>query len=221
MTPPKKVLTKESFVKNATVVSAYILVVWGFYRLIFRLPEELEELVVKPIIWLLPIVYQTRKEGLGLASIGITLKNIFPSIYFSLGLGAIFVIVAVIANFAKYGGLNFGAALPDKPLFASLGLSFATAFTEEVTFRGYLFNRLWLAIGSEWWANAVTSTIWVLIHVPILIFVWKFDIASSVSYLLLTGLFGVGSAFIFARTKNVFSSVFLHVLWEWPIILFR
>jgi len=41
------------------------------------------------------------------------------------------------------------------------------------------------------------------------------------AYFLLTTLFGIGSAFVFARTRNVFSSILLHVLWEWPIILFR
>jgi membrane protease YdiL (CAAX protease family) len=47
------------------------------------------------------------------------------------------------------------------------------------------------------------------------------NLQAALVYLLLTTLFGVGSAFIYARTKNVFSSIFLHVLWEWPIILFR
>jgi membrane protease YdiL (CAAX protease family) len=31
----------------------------------------------------------------------------------------------------------------------------------------------------------------------------------------------MGSAFIFSRTKNIWGSILLHVLWAWPIILFR
>jgi len=103
----------------------------------------------------------------------------------------------------------------------SLGLSFATALSEEVAFRGYLFNRVWYVLKNEWSANLITSVLWAAVHVPITFFVWKLDASAAGLYLLLTAIFGVGSAFVFARTKNIFSSILLHVLWEWPIILFR
>lgn len=214
-------LKRETAIKNATTIATYLLIIWGFYRFLFKLPEEIEELIVKPVVWLLPVFWYTKKENLGLTSLGITLKNLFPAIYFALGLGAIFVIEAVIINFIKYGGLDFGANIGDKAIIASLGLSFATAFSEEISFRGYLFNRFWIGLGSEWKANFITSAFWTLIHVPIAVFLWKLTFSSTIIYLFLTTLFGIGSAFIFARTKNVFSSIFLHVLWEWPIILFR
>lgn len=214
-------LKKEIALKNATALAAYLLVVWGFYRFLFKFPEEVEELFIKPVIWLLPVFFLLKKEKQGLSSLGITSRNLFPATYFALGLGAFFVIEAVIINFVKYGGLNFGANLGEKPFLFSLGLSLATAVSEEISFRGYLFNRVWYALGSEWVANLLTSLVWAFIHVPITFFVWKLNVANALLYLFLTALFGVGSAFVFARTKNVFSSVLLHVLWEWPLILFR
>lgn len=213
--------SKETALKNSTILAAYLLIVWGFYRFLFKLPDEVEELVVKPLIWLLPVFYLLKKEKGTLESLGITLKNLFPAVYFALGLGAIFVIEAVIINFVKYKGLNFGANIGQGTLFTSLGLSFATAVSEEVSFRGYLFNRVWWALKNEWLANMATSLVWALIHVPVAFFVWKLSISAALIYLFLTTLFGIGSAFIFARTRNIFSSIFLHVLWEWPIILFR
>ena len=213
---------KEIILKHATILAAYLLIVWGFYRLLFKLPDNVEEIFIKPVIWLLPVFMLLRIEKTGLSSIGITIKNLFPSIYFVLGLGAVFLIEAVIINFVKYGGgLNFGANVGSGLLFSSLGISFLTATSEEVTFRGYLFNRVWSALGNEWLANIATSVVWALIHVPVAFFVWKLNLISALLYLFLTTLFGIGSAFVFARTKNVFSSIFLHVLWEWPIILFR
>lgn len=212
---------KEVLIKHVTVLAAYLLIVWGFYRFLFRLPDEVEELFVKPILWLIPVFYLLKQEKQKISSLGITLKNFFPAVYFSLGLGAFFVIESLIVNFAKYGNLNFAANIGSAPFMTSLGLSFATAVSEEVTFRGYLFNRIWYATKSEWGANITTSIFWAAIHFPITFFVWHLDIGASVLYLFLTALFGIGSAFVFARTKNVFSSVFLHVLWEWPIILFR
>ncbi len=212
---------KELILKNTTVYVTYILIVWGFYRFLFQLPEQVEELFVKPIVWLLPVLFFLGKEKLGLSSLGFTLKNLFPSIYYSLGLGAIFVMEGMLVNYLKYGGFNFGANIGTLPLMTSFGLSFATAFSEEIAFRGYIFNRLWFVLKNEWTANILTSLAWAVVHVPITFFVWKLDISAALIYLILTTIFGMASAFIFARTKNILSPIFLHVLWEWPIILFR
>lgn len=208
--------------KRAVILSVYLLIVWGFYRFLFKLPDEIEELIIKPILWLLPVVYLVRAERQGIDSLGITLKNLFPAVYYALGLGAFFVMEAMIVNFLKYGGqFNLGANIGALPLLPALGLSFATAVSEEITFRGYIFTRVWSFVKDEMWANLLTSLFWAMIHVPVMIFVWKLDLSASLIYLLLTTLFGIGSAFVYARTKNIVSPILLHVLWQWPIILFR
>jgi membrane protease YdiL (CAAX protease family) len=212
---------KTTIIKHVTIYSSYLLLIWAFYRFLFQFPDQVEELAIKPIIWLIPIFWLNMKENFPLSSLGITFKNLLPSIYLSLGLGTVFVIEAVLTNFFKYGYFNFGANIGNMPLFSSLGISFATAFSEEVAFRGYIFGRLSHVLNDEWAANITSSLIWTVVHVPIAFFVWKLNFASGVLYLFLTATFGIGSAFIFGRTKNIFGSVLLHVLWEWPIILFR
>ena len=208
--------------KNAVYLAVYLLIVWGFYRFLFKMPDEIEELVIKPLFWLIPVFYLVRKEGQNLESIGITFKNLFPAVYYALGLGAFFVMEAVIVNFLKYGGqFNLGANIGSLPLLPALGLSFATAISEEIAFRGYVFTRVWKFMNNEFYANILTSIFWAVIHVPITIFVWKLDMSAALIYLFLTTLFGVGSAFVFARTKNIVSPILLHVLWQWPTILFR
>lgn len=213
--------SKVTLFKNVTIYSTYLIVVWAFYRFLFRFPDEVEELIIKPLFWLLPVLYFLKKERLGLVSVGITFKNLFSSLYFSLGLGAVFIIEAVLTNYFKYGGFNFAANIGERVLLPSLGITFATAFSEETAFRGYIFNRLSQVLKNELVANLIQTTLWTAIHVPIAFFVLKMELMAGLIYLFLTALFGFGSAFIFARTKNVFGSVLLHVLWEWPIILFR
>lgn len=213
--------SKEKALKHATIVAAYLFIVWGFYRFMFKLPENVEELFVKPIIWLAPVVYFVKKEKLGLGSLGITGKNLFPSIYFAIFLGVLFALEGVLVNYVKYGEINFNANVGTGVLFASLGISLATAISEEVAFRGFVFNRVWHALGREWNANILTSIAWALIHIPTALFWWNLPFQSSVGLLILTTIFGIGSAFVFARTKNVSSSILLHLFWEWPIILFR
>lgn len=208
-------------IKNVTKYSTYLVLIWVFYRFLFKLPDEVEETVVKPILWLVPIIYLLNKEKLGLDSIGITFKNLFNSVYFSLGLGAIFVAEAIAANYVKYGGFNFGANIGNLPIMTSLGLSFATAISEEIAFRGYIFGRLLTALKNEWSANLIQTVVWTIIHIPVTFVIWKMDLMPGMIYLFLTAVFGFGSAFIYSKTKNIVGSIFLHVLWEWPIILFR
>ncbi len=212
---------KINAIKNSAILASFLLVVWGFYRLLFQLPEEIEEFFIKPIIWLVPTFFLLWREKSGLSSVGLTLKNLFPAIYFSLALGTLFVLEAMVINYLKHDKFDFGSFIGGKPLLASFVITLATAVSEEIAFRGFLFNRVWYALGKEWTANLITSVVWAVIHVPVTVFVWKFDLYSSVVYLLLVTLFGVGSAWVFARTKNVTSSILLHVLWQWPIILFR
>ncbi|HKC04745.1 MAG TPA: type II CAAX endopeptidase family protein [Patescibacteria group bacterium] len=214
-------ITKLEVVKNVAIYSAYLLIFWAFYRFLFQLPDNVEELFVKPIIWLIPLFYFLKKENFGISSLGFTFKKFVPAVILSLGLGAIFVLEGLATNFLKYGHFNFGANLGGMPLLATIGLSFATALTEETAFRGYIFSRLAFALKNELTANFVQTTLWVAIHIPIAFFILNLSLPSALVYLFITAIFGFGSAFIFANTNNIWGSVLLHILWEWPIILFR
>ena len=70
--------------KEVISLYAFIFVIWGFYRFLVKLPEEVEELVLKPLIWLGPLAWILKKEiGLtpqALAAVGWTSKNLFKSI---------------------------------------------------------------------------------------------------------------------------------------------
>lgn len=212
---------KEVALKHSLVLFIYIFVVWSSYRYFSHLNQNTEDLIVKPVLWLLPVFFLVKKEKLNLESVGITMKNLFPSIYSALVLGVFFAVLGMFINMVRYGQFDFSANLGETPFYSALFLSFVTGLTEEITFRGYLFNRMLNALKSEWKANILVSCAWAIIHIPIALFLWKLDFMGVAGIFLLTTLYGVGSAFVFARTKNVFSSVLLHVLWGWPIILFR
>ncbi len=214
-------MSKISSFKNAIILFTFLLIFWGFYRLFFQLPNFVEEVIIKPIIWLAPVIYLVKKEKASWTSIGLTSQNLFPAIYSAIALGSLFAFEAFVGNFLKYGQFNFAANLGSEPFFVSLALSFATAISEEIVFRGYIFTRIWTALNNEWSANIITSALWVIIHVPITIFINKLNPLAAFVYLFLTFIFGIGSSWIYARTKNISSSILLHVLWEWPINLFR
>ena len=161
---------KEIAIKHATILGAYLLIVWGFYRNAARLPETIEELVIKPVLWLIPVAYLLKKEGLGLRSLGVNMQNLFPSVYLAVILGVVFALEGVFVNYVKYDQVEFAANLGEIAFSTLLLLSVVTAVVEELTFRGYLFNRVWHGLGNEWVANFAVSAVWGMIHVPIAVF---------------------------------------------------
>jgi len=212
---------EESVVKNVTCYVVYLFIVWGLYRSLLKLPNEVEEMFVKPLLWLGPLIPILIKEKKGLSSLGITLKNIFPAVYYSLLLGIFFAFEGFLINYLKYQGGDFSANIGENAFLVGLGLTFATAISEEISFRGYVFGRVRTIIKNEWVANILVSIVWALVHLPITIFWWKLTAGETLGYLILTAIFGFGSSFVYARTGNIFSSILLHVVWQWPIALFR
>lgn len=210
--------------KHIFALFSFIFVLWALYRYFPEiLPVWVEELILKPAIWLLPTWWMVRKiEGQPFSSLGLTKKNLFPSIYWGIGLGVAFTLEGLATNILKYRGLNL-AILDYHPLqfLGLVALSFVTAFSEETVFRGYIFNRLWQIWENEWLANVVSGFLFVLIHLPISIFTLSYTPLVMLVYLFLIFVYSFASAFVFGRTRNLVSSILLHVFWSWPIILFR
>lgn len=218
---------KLAQLKHIISYYAFILVAWGFFRALIRLPEPIEELILKPLIWILPLVFILKKEGAGLESLGWTTKGLLKSIFYIvvaggliyegvvISLGLIFEDnldnINLLSNFAKHKDV----------LLSGLALSVVTAVIEETVFRGFIFNRLHKILSNELVASVISSAAWVAIHMPIFIFVYKLSPDNLIFRGLLSTVFAVASAYLFARTKNIVPSVFLHIFWPWVLILLK
>lgn len=213
--------SKLTYFKHALSYYAYLLVVWGFYRLLFQAPAPIEELIVKPLVWLLPLYFLVRKEKAKLSSLGITFHNFLKVAYWVLALGIVFTFFAIVVNYFKYNSPNFAGNITANATWMALGLSIITAISEEVAFRGYLLTRLLENVKSKLNANLIISVGWALIHLPIAIFDWRLAPMELAVYSLIVFMFSVGATFVFLRTRNIIAPILLHVLWQWPIILFR
>lgn len=214
-------MKKLDIAKHTITLFAYLLVIWGFYRMLFQVPDPFDEALVKPVIWLIPLYFLLKRERKGWDSLGITEKNIFPAIYFSLFLGAAFAIEGVFINFAKYKGFNFNTSVTEGMFLSTFIISIITAVTEELVFRGYLFSRVWDISKKEIQSNILVSAGWALLHLPVAIFDWHLGLMPTVTYMFLIFVFGCGASFIYAKTRNILAPIILHVLWAWPILLFR
>jgi len=215
---------EELSLKHVFGLFSFIFVIWAVYRYFPGiLPTWVEEIILKPIVWLVPTFFIVMGvERQPLSSLGWTTKNLFPSLYWGIGLGMVFVLEGLVTNIIKYSGLNLASfqASPQS-FFGALFLSFSTSVSEETVFRGYIFNRLFKIWKKEWLANLAASVLFSFIHLPIAVFGLGYTPIVMLVYLFLVLIYGIGAAFIFARTGSIISSVLLHVFWSWPVILFK
>src|SRR3989344_4056047 len=94
--------------KRVYIVWLAIFAVWSIYRVFFRFPEAVDELIVKPLIFVAPVLYFVLfVEKNTLASIGLTARNLFREMYLGLGIGIFFGLEGLIVNLVKYGTFSF------------------------------------------------------------------------------------------------------------------
>ncbi|OGM05895.1 hypothetical protein A2125_00015 [Candidatus Woesebacteria bacterium GWB1_43_5] len=207
--------------KYPLLYSLYLIIVWTAYRLSgITVPEAFDEFLVKPVIWLLPVIFLVKRQKNWVKSLGITQANLSPGIYLAVVLGLIFAVEAAGVAYIKRGGLDFSRSIAERRYVYFLFISLGTAVSQELVFRGYLFNRFWGFFKKEIWASLVTSLLWVIIHIPASIALLGYGSRDAVSFLLIVFLYSVGACFIFARTRNIFSTILLFILWEASLVLF-
>lgn len=219
--------SKLAQLKHVISYYAFLLVVWGFFRALFKLPEQVEELFLKPAIWLIPLFFILKKEKLGLDSLGWTTKGLLKSVFYIVVGGGLIYMGVVFSLGLIFGDnldkLNIFSMWGEKKnlLLAGLGISIVTAIVEETAFRGFIFNRINKIFGDELLANLVNTVAWVAIHMPIFIFVYQLSLDDLLLRGILSGVFALGAAYLFARTGNIIPSVFLHIFWPWVLILLK
>lgn len=180
-------------------------------------------MIFKPLVWLAPVGYVVYKLEKGdLVSLGITAKNLFPAVWWGLGLGVFFAVEGLAAHWLKYGRLNLGSfGYSQGGFVAAFGLSLAAAVVEETVFRGYFFTRLRRWLKSDWAGMLVSAGLFSLMYLPVSVFQMGWEPAGMAVYLLFVFFYGIGAAAVFNLSGNLVSSILLHLLWSWPILLFR
>ena len=188
--------------------------------MIFRLPEEVEEIILKPIVWLGPTFYLVFKvEKKGLSSLGYSFKSLRSSLEKGLIFGILFLGMGLILQVLRGRSILWGNLLNYQFLLSTFGLALMTALSEETVFRGYILNRLEEVLGKSLVPNIITSIGFALIHLPVSVFVYHLALPQLFSYLLLVFLSSMGSGLIFSWSGGIWGAILVHVFLVWPMIL--
>jgi membrane protease YdiL (CAAX protease family) len=203
-------------------VWAWILLAWSLYRYFVRLPEWADEFVFKPLVFVAPVIwYVLKKERRPLSSIGLTSANFFKSIYIGLGFGALFAIEGLLAHVLKYGRVEVNpiAAFQQYGFFL-LVVSLATAFSEELLSRGFVFNRLYEKTNNLTRAALIGAVMFLCLHVPILLTVNKLTGMTLGLFFFTDFVLAVANSILFAMTGSLVAPILVHIFWNMTVALY-
>jgi len=194
-----KKLSKDLLFRMVVGYVAYLFLVWTSFRVFISLPEVIEELWFKPIIWLVPVFWIWWLGGKKIEFFG---KEWLRSILWGFMLGIIYLgLVYFLVGFS-----DFGFDL-DK-----LGVGFVTAVVENLVFAGFLLPVLIWKWGR--FAGLMTNgALFAVIHLPIAVFVYRADAVSLLGLFLLSFSIGVMNGWIRVRTGSVIGAIVASWLW--------
>ena len=196
--------------RRAFGLFGFLLVVWSFYRLIFRLPENVEELFIKPAVWLGAVGYLLVKEKRGLASLGWENKNIGKSLYLGTVLGGTFAIAGLAVGKDLYVNLDYRLGM-------ALLTTLFTAISEETVFRGYILRRFLEVGGNKWLAVAISTVAYSLIHLPVWILMMGRTGGEVAVQVAVLAAFGVGAGLVAVLSKSVAGAALGHWIFGFAV----
>ncbi len=218
-----KALTTSLSLEPVYQLWGWILLTWSLYRYFFKLPEAVDEFVAKPLVFVLPVLwYVLKKEKRNLSSLGLTGKRFFTSLYIGLGFGFVFAIEGIASNVIKYGKIQINpiVALDQYGLGLLLVLSFATAFSEELLNRGFLFNRIMEKTKSLPYAALLSTVLFTLLHVPILVTSLKLHGVTLVLFFVTDFILGLANSMLFFTTGGLLAPILVHIFWNMTVALY-
>ncbi len=202
---------------------AWILLIWSLYRYFFNFSEVVDEFVAKPLVFVVPIfLYVLFIEKRSLSSLGLTSKNFFTSLYTGIGIGFLFALQGLAANFIKYGDFTINPIQAFREYgFFLVVISLMTAFSEELLGRGFLFSRFFEKSNENLIYSSVYSTgMFVLLHVPILLTTFKYQGTTLIMFFATSIAIGFANSILFRYSKSLVAPILVHLFWNMTVALY-
>ena len=214
-------IENRSVLFRLIILWLFIIGAWSIYRLNFISIELVEEIIIKPIIFILPLFVFLRLEHkkINLKSLGLHIESWEKVILWGAIVGVLLSLEMILVSFLK-------GEVIDPGLFsigfvsANLLVSGATAFWEELLYRGFFLNHLQKIFTNLTWSNIISAVGFSLGHLPIAIAVLHYQNLELVVYLVLVLILGLINGFVFQKTGNIFAGVIVHILWNFTVGFF-
>lgn len=191
---------------------SYFLISWSAYRFFTSFGWLEDELIFKPVLWLLPVlflVFQVEKRDL--RSLGLNFKRPLKRIILGIAISLFIWGEYLLALLIKKTPLKFnpqGIAGFLWPLYLLSCL--ATGTIEEITFRGWFMTRINQVLNDKLWSNILAGFLFFIIHLPILIFDQGVNASGIVEFFVLSLSLGIIDGYVFWKTKGILAPIIAH-----------
>lgn len=201
---------------------AWILLAWALYRYFTHFPEAIDEFIFKPLVFVAPVIwYVLKAEKQKLATLGLTMRNFFTSVYIGLGFGVVFAIEGLITHMVKYGKFDVTPITAFQQYgFFLIIISVATAFSEELLSRGFVFNRIYEKTRNLPWAALLSTFMFMAIHVPILLTSNKLTGITLILFFVTDFILGLANSLLYYNTGSLVAPILVHVFWNMTVALY-
>lgn len=203
-----------------------IFIAWAFYRASFFLPETVDEFLIKPLVFVLPVLYIVLiREKKKLADLGLVpaAKDLFADLYIGVVIGVLFALEGLVINYLKYGKFSFLPILASQ-ISGGLGIFFlinlATSLWEEILGRGFMYQRLYKMSKNQFWSAFTSSFLFLLLHIPILFTRLHLSGTSLLVYPLSILLLGITNSYIFSLRRSLTLPILIHAFWNMTVALY-
>lgn len=211
-----------SSLKKIVLLYLYLFLVWSIYHYFTRNPSWVDEMVVKPVIQLLPLLVVAFKiEKKNWQWLGWTKKELRRNMMSGLGVAIVLVLLRfVIKQFAS-GSIIFNPHQLSPPgFFLAFATSAIVGVVEETMFRGYFFQQLRTIFQNETRAMFLSSVLFMGNHIFYVIVISHYSMGQLFFYIAQLLLMGTLFALLFARTRSLVPSVAAHAVWNFSNALF-
>ncbi|MBP9817151.1 CPBP family intramembrane metalloprotease [Candidatus Shapirobacteria bacterium] len=189
------------------IIAFIVFLTWSFYRLAFPESLYLDEFLLKPLIWLLPIYLITKFKNLGFVN-----KKVFQNILIGLGVGLVFSLERLFTKHFEFQSTQ---------IFLTILVCLATALTEEIFFRGFLLNRWLKFFKPSWLALIANGLFFTFTHLPLAIFQLHYSGYDLLTYCISNFVSGFVDIYLFFVTGSIYAPIANHFVWNVFSTIFR
>lgn len=217
--------TNENNTQRYLNLWATVLIIWTVYRINFSLPENIEEFIIKPFIFLTPVFLYIKKfeKKSFLSGIGFNIKKFVPDLLIGLFVGLLFFSTAVLLKYARNGSLTpsefaiFGNA---STFGYTVLIALATAISEEVLSRGFVLKRLYDDSKNIISSSFFASILFFILHIPIMFSNSNLSGNYLLFFMTIYLSLGLANSLIFILRKNIVLPVLIYAFYSLTISLY-
>jgi membrane protease YdiL (CAAX protease family) len=208
---------KITYIERVLNIWGIALILWSLYRYVFKtdLPIWFDELLAKPLFFLLPIylfVKNYEKKPFW-KSVGLRSKGFFVDALIGVAIGSVFFIIGLSSKAVR-------PHLSPNTLILAV-IAFATALSEEILSTGFVLSRLYSESKQLFTSILYSAVLFFLIHVPILFTDPSLKGALLIRTMLVNIVLSiVVSCAYFLRRESLIVAITIHALYAFSLVMF-